>query len=229
MVCMAAGCSMGKQLNKSNDALHFYEFYEKWINTYLLRDQAPQAPEQLGLMVEHFQACLSRFLASSERFGSWGWKNPRSMLVLPFLHAFFSELRFIHVVRDGRDIAYSKNQNQLRKHGEALLGAKPEGLSEPMQSIAFWSKANMLAARYGEEEMGDYYLRCKFEDMCWQPKTTVEQIADFLKSQIEDESSIVEAIKVPDSIGVWRNEQMAEQTKLTGAGLPGLRYFGYLT
>ena len=31
-------------------------------------------------------------------------------------------LRFLHVVRDGRDMAFSDNQVQLRKHGDAVLG-----------------------------------------------------------------------------------------------------------
>ena len=48
-------------------------------------------------------------------------KNPRSMFLLPFFDSYFPALKFIHIVRDGRDMAYSKNQNQLHKHGSTLL------------------------------------------------------------------------------------------------------------
>ena len=52
----------------------------------------------------------------------WGWKEPRSVYLLPFLAAELPGLRFLHVVRDGRDMAFSENQVQLRKHGDAVLG-----------------------------------------------------------------------------------------------------------
>ena len=59
---------------------------------------------------------------------AWGWKEPRSIYLLPFFHRHLPGLRFLHVVRDGRDMAFSENQNQLRKHGEARV-SRPEGRS----------------------------------------------------------------------------------------------------
>ena len=81
----------------------------------------------------------------------WGWKEPRSIYLLPFLHRHLPSLRFLHVVRDGRDMALSANQNQLRKHGDAA--AIPADLSPPERSIALWSWVNLTAARYGEEHL----------------------------------------------------------------------------
>ena len=37
----------------------------------------------------------------------WGWKGPRSIYFLPFYQAVFGDhFRFLHVMRDGRDVAY---------------------------------------------------------------------------------------------------------------------------
>ena len=36
------------------------------------------------------------------------------------------KLRFVHWMRDGRDMAFSENQQQLRKHGETVLGPKQD-------------------------------------------------------------------------------------------------------
>ena len=94
----------------------------------------------------------------------WGWKEPRSVYLLPFLAAELPGLRFLHVVRDGRDMAFSENQVQLRKHGDAVLGASDE--PEALRSIALWREVNLRAADFGERELGDRYLRIRFEDLC---------------------------------------------------------------
>ncbi len=228
MVCIAAGYKMGMQLNKSYDALYFTKFFKNWINPYLLRQQVPLHSGQIKNMEEQFQECLLRFRAPIKHFGNWGWKNPRSMLMLPFLDSYFPALKFVHVVRDGRDMAYSKNQNQPSKHGIALLSAEHKNLPPQLYSMAFWSKANMLAAKYGEEVMGDRYIRCRFEDICLEPMPSLKRLSDFLKVQIKDTSEVTNRIRTPDSIGRWRTIQAAERVELSSVGQFGLEYFGYL-
>ena len=61
--------------------------------------------------------------------GSVGLEGASEHLPPSFFHAISPALRFLHVVRDGRDMALSENQNQLRKHGEAA--PIPEDLPPP--------------------------------------------------------------------------------------------------
>src|SRR5213075_744488 len=88
----------------------------------------------------------------------------RSIYLLPFLHAQFAQLKFIHVMRDGRDMALSQNQNQLRKHGRAVLswGERLFG-SIPERSVLLWEKVNSQAADYGKARLRESYLRVRFE------------------------------------------------------------------
>ena len=58
---------------------------------------------------------------------AWGWKEPRSIYLVPFLDAAMPSLRFLHFVRDGRDMAFSENQNQLR---QARRRRAPRGAAE---------------------------------------------------------------------------------------------------
>ena len=90
----------------------------------------------------------------------WGWKAPRTILILPFVHELFAGMRAIHLVRDGRDMAYSRNQQQMRRHAPLLLNNDHNEASEPVRSIAFWANVNLAAARYGERELGPNYLAC---------------------------------------------------------------------
>jgi hypothetical protein len=92
-------------------------------------------------------------------------------------------LRFLHFLRDGRDIAFSKNQNQLNWHGRAVLGDELEKARTATRSLALWNRVNLAAAEYGERHLGPRYLRVRFEDLCSDPRVTVESIFEFLGSR----------------------------------------------
>ena len=53
--------------------------------------------------------------------GRWGWKEPNTHIVADRLIELWPEFRYIHVYRDGRDMALSANQNQLKFWGPRVL------------------------------------------------------------------------------------------------------------
>ena len=56
----------------------------------------------------------------------------------------FPQFQFIHVIRDGRDMATAGNQLQRDKHAAALFGAAD---GDPRVTAArLWAKANSQAA-----------------------------------------------------------------------------------
>jgi hypothetical protein len=117
-----AGFFMGTNLNVAQDALDFKDFHDRWINLYLSEKRTQMPRAQKELMVKEFQVCVKKHRNSiPDENMKWGWKAPRSILLLPFIHSQYQQMKFIHVIRDGRDIAYSKNKNQLKKHGKVLL------------------------------------------------------------------------------------------------------------
>ena len=54
-----------------------------------------------------------------------GWKAPVSMLLLPLLREAFGPIKFLHVVRDGRDVSFSDNKSPVKKFYNTYYG-KPE-------------------------------------------------------------------------------------------------------
>ena len=136
-IVQRAGMFVGSDLNRSLDALDFAAFFDRWVG----RELTPGAAAELRALVAR----------QHEEAGGrpWGWKEPRSVYLLPFLAAELPGLRFLHVVRDGRDMALSENQVQLRKHGDAVLGASDE--PEALRSIALWREINLRAADFGEQ------------------------------------------------------------------------------
>jgi sulfotransferase family protein len=232
-IARRAGYNLGSNLNSAEDALEFYSFHDRWINRFVWAGDGNRAltDSEAGEMERDFQSALGRHLPAATREAPgtrWGWKAPRSIYLLPFLITQFERLKFIHVLRDGRDMALSPNQNQLRKHGRAVLSWK-ERLFNPLpeRSLLLWHRVNRRAAEYGEENMGQNYLRIRFEDLCSQPVETTAKILLFLGVQMDPEPLARTEISSPLTIGRWQTcpPQMIARFKAIAA--VSLRKFGY--
>ena len=84
-------------------------------------------------------------------------------------------MSFLHLVRDGRDMALSDNQNQPKKHYQALFGDAYEACHDaaPECAIRLWATANSQVADWGERELGNRYMRVRFEDVCASPRVVM--------------------------------------------------------
>jgi hypothetical protein len=109
-----------------------------------------------------------------------GWKNPRSIFLLPVLDQLIPRLRYVHVVRDGLAMASSANQAQLAKHGSVVLPDFARGLPDAQRSLVLWAMVNAAAADYGTT-MEARYLRLRYEDMCADPASATARLAALLE------------------------------------------------
>jgi hypothetical protein len=219
---------IGTKLNASEDALNFGSYSDCWINTFMARHNTPLWSITETEMKRDLQVTLEKHLASlGTSLQLWGWKEPRSIYLLPFFHGQFHRLKFLHVVRDGRDMALSSNQNQLRKHGDTLLGPEEAHWSQPLRSIALWSRVNLRAADYGEKYLRDQYLLIRFEDLCAEPIPTIRCVFDFfgLKGDVSEIARL--EVRPPSSLGRWQNQGQELQEALHRIGRTALRKFGY--
>jgi hypothetical protein len=200
-------------LNRSLDALDFAAFFDRWVG----REPTPAAAAELRALIARQHA--------DARGRPWGWKEPRSVYLLPLLAAELPGLRFLHVVRDGRDMALSENQMQLRKHGDAVLGASDE--PQALRSIALWREVNLQAADFGERELGDRYLRVRFEDLCAEPAATVAEVMRFFGLDGDAGEIAAAEVKAPASLGRWREADPQLRATLSERAADALERFGY--
>lgn len=217
-----AGLFTGTELNESEDAWKFGDFSDRWIDVFL--SQSPLSAGTERAMLDDLSALVREHCAPLASGQPWGWKEPRSIYLLPFFHRQLPVLRFLHVVRDGRDMALSTNQNQLRKHGHAAR--IPPDLPEAERSISLWSWVNLAAARYGEEHLGDRYLRIRFEDLCTSPVEIANDVLRFFELS-GDSALALDAVSAPGSLGRWRNESTATIARLEEHGGQALVELGY--
>jgi hypothetical protein len=232
-IAQKVGYFFGTNLNEPQDALEFVDYHDKWINRYIQKDP-PVSEVELEAMRQELFATLSRHLGNdvprvSEPGYRWGWKAPRSIYLLPLFHAQFPKLKYIHVLRDGRDMAFSKNQNQLRKHGkEVLTFSERWFLPLAIRSLLLWDRVNLRAAEYGATNLGDNYLAVRFEDLCQKPTETVQRILKFLNVDANAEELARTEISPPNTIGRWRSQPAGMIAELERRGEKSLRRFGYL-
>ena len=235
-----SGYYLGTNLNRAGDALDIGHFMRRWLDRYLgktdwiaetLRGTDRSRFGYPLAMAEDFALTLEDHRGALEDAQAmWGWKAPRTILIFPFVHELFDGMRAIHLVRDGRDMAYSRNQQQMRRHAPQLLNADLNEASEPERSIAFWAHVNLAAARYGERELGENYLRMRYEDICNDPPGAVVQLLDFIDSPASRESMqrvATEKIRPSSSIGRWREHEDSELDRLHEIAGEALREFGY--
>ncbi len=220
-ILRTGGAYLGSRLNHAEDALDLGEYNARWIRRWLTHPRGSDGPMRTELA-----GVLHQHLSGMEEPGPWGWKVPKSILLLPFLDGAMPQLRFVHVIRDGRDMAFSENQTHLRKHGDAILG--DTGAVEPRRSIALWAEINERAATYAEEHLGDRYLRVRFEDLCADPETVAARILDFGGLDADARKCAAE-VEPPASIGRWRARDAALIAELEEVAGPALRRFGYLS
>ncbi len=230
-IVRAGGMFIGTNLNKSEDALDFGDFSDRWINTFIARRKWPLLRGAVERrMVADLDAVLARHYAPLRQSATarpWGWKEPRSIYLLPFLHRRFPQMKFLHLVRDGRDMAFSENQNQLRKHGDTLLKYRERFVSPALRSSILWNRVNLSAAEYGENILREGYLRVRFEDLCNDPVPAVQRILDFFELSGDAHEIARSEVDSPASLGRWQIENKETAIRVQRAAETALRKFDY--
>lgn len=232
-IMRAGGMFIGSRLlTDTEDAVPFKGYFDRWVNAFMDQSArwAQPAPRLEHLMAEELPELLREHCKDMQNGTSaWGWKAPRSIYLLPFWNRVFPRMRFLHVVRDGRDMAFSANQNQVRQHSCSLLDAGEEAMRLPSRAILLWSRLNLMTAQFGETHLGDRYLRVKFEDLCREPHAVIQLLYDFLGLKGDIQRIGVDEVNPPASLGCWRGKPSDMIAELEATGAQGLAHMGYVT
>jgi hypothetical protein len=228
-IVRAGGMYTGTNLNDYEDALELAGFSDRWINRIVTEGLNDLSDEVLAALTDDLAATLEQHRSTLPPDAvAWGWKEPRSIYLISLFNRLMPGFRFLHFVRDGRDMAFSDNQQQLRKHGEAVLPPETASWKRPVRSIALWTYVNTQAADYGEQHMPGRYLRVRFEDLCSDPVATVGQLYDFFGLQ-GDVALAAAEVQPPRTLGRWQKARKGVVADLHAVAAPALERFGYLT
>lgn len=101
----------------------------------------------------------------------WGDKTPEYINDLPILNALFPEAQYIHIIRDGRDVALSSQGTFFSRKNIIQLAFS-------------WQKAVKIGQSFGRQLPESRYFELKYETLMQEPDKVITQLAHFV--QIED-------------------------------------------
>lgn len=139
----------------------------------------------------------------------WGWKEPNTHMFIDRLINLEPGIHYIHVMRNGLDMAYSINQSQLKLWGPVVLGERFE--YSPCGSLRFWRWAHERVLDIAES-MGSQFLLVNFDALCQSPETEVLRIFEYLNIDANDEliNKLTGTVRIPDSFGRHRYQSKTD-------------------
>ena len=142
----------------------------------------------------------------------WGWKEPNTHIYIDHLDSYYENLKFIHVIRHGLDMAFSNNQRQLFNWG-SFFGVEVPHISKliPVASLKYWIRANQRAISVGQKMGKNRFLLVNFDELCSSPEREIRKIISFLEldSSTLDLRSLCELPRVPKSAGRYLKKDLS--------------------
>lgn len=144
-------------------------------------------------------------------------KTPGHSLLADSLADYFSDAQFIHIIRDGRDVASSMLKHpwiaaELQEvHSVFWFRLLPETFKKEWQQLSVWQRGVLRWAVYVNSARQIYsssgrYLEISYEDICRSPNECFQSILCFLKLQeFQDLNCQLSEIK-PHRIERWRSD-----------------------
>jgi len=134
--------------------------------------------------------------ASGKELPAFGWKDPRNTFTLPVWKQVFPNLRTVHIVRHGVDVAASL----ARRHSQALRAATGEAVPSALTVIRDhtlgvlssrrgWTLAEALTmweqyvekARQESARLSERALEVRYEDLLTAPEQVIRALVGFCR------------------------------------------------
>ena len=209
----------------------------------------PDVVEQLaGSAREALAAQIARFAGPADWHletsaappPAFGWKDPRNTFTLPVWKAVFPNLRAIHIIRHGVDVAASL----ARRHGAAMRAATGESAPSALtvirdnalgilssrrgwtlpEAFTMWEQY-VEKARQECAALGPRALEIRYEDLLFEPEKVVPVIAEFCGVTLQDRQVAPPGGLQRDRAFAFRAD--ADLVDFAGYGRDALARYGY--
>jgi hypothetical protein len=184
-----------------------------------------------------FMRIVMEEIARNQHVPRWAIYDPDNVLHIHRIKRDIPEALFVHIIRDGRDIAVS-----LKKMGEFRpfpWSRKPRGIQE---TAVYWEWMVRTGQRHGSQIPQDY-IEIRYEELVSDPRRTLAELGEFLDHKLdydliqstglgrlrESNSSFREDERQKDNpVNRWKEklstEEVAELEGLLGSCLEELGY-----
>lgn len=145
---------------------------------------------------------MTSFIAhtnSGKAHDTWGWKVPYTHVLIDRFLEWYPDLKYIHITRNGLDMAFNKNQNQLGNWGPVFLSRDVE--QTPRDSLAYWCAVHRRMAQL-TEQYPTRIFHLDYDKLITNPRPELAAMFEFLGAGLDDAAldAFAEQIFVPKSV-----------------------------
>jgi hypothetical protein len=219
---------MATPLNRALDAVEWPPFQQ-----LLTPVMTARYPRELIInnALHVFEELLLQHGNSLHHGARVGWKVPDTFHWLEEFSGFFDDFQYVHLVRNGLDMAYSSNKNQIKNWASAISLAieySANGNIQPRSMLEYWLTANERALATADRCMHGNILVLRFEQLCLNPTRELRRLLEFLHIDCSDEqvAQMTAMVRTPGSVG--RYLQFNWKADFSTNQLDRLARLGYL-
>ena len=239
-----AGIAMGAHLNESWDSLDVLELVEYLVTRYypdyspLWRVDQPADRELQRLIGRVFERHLEGIAAGRR----WGWKLCETVYILPVLDYCFPGAQFVHLIRDGRDVAFCDhkapdsplwrkiyfNTDRIRTQGGLRLSGPAYRRRSHLYNAIHWTNSVATGRAYGAM-LRERYLEVRYEHLCRDLVGAATPVLEALG--IADPAAAIDRLQpavFTSSVGKFRRFPARWLKRVTAIEKPLLLELGYL-
>lgn len=147
----------------------------KWFRRWGLDDDEVRAEVARAEPSDYADGirCLYRVFARSRGKSRYGDKTPNYISEIPSLAGLFPEARFVHLIRDGRDVACAFiDQEKMR----------PNGIGE---AALLWRERVSAGRSAGKELVPERYHELRYEYLVEDPEGALRELCAFLELEYD--------------------------------------------
>jgi hypothetical protein len=229
-VLIQAGIYMGDDLNDANDNLLFTRLFKDPVRykrsskkdlhrrldifrKYMSRDSISPA----GYLELCRIASSNRIFPSQREFylrmakkilkgkvirQDWGWKEPNTQIYVDHILEYFKNLKYIHVIRHGLDMAFSTNRQQLKNWGwkfDIHLSGQENEYELTQKQLDYWIRSN----HFVNDIISHHPHRCliiEHDAFCKDPVPQIDRMLSFCGIVIPEKTR-AEVYRIPKDTG----------------------------
>lgn len=178
-------------------------------------------------------------VAQQQGVERWADNTPAHLLYIPQIKAAFPDALFIHILRDGRDVATSWDRiGWPAEHGR-FPWDRGHGL---LVCAACW-EWTVRKGRQMARGLGPNYLEVHYEDLVRRPRETLRTLGEFIQHDLDYDRiqrNAVGTVRTPNTsfydapsdektktVGRWKNLKGPDVERMEAMLAPLLRELGY--
>ena len=152
---------------------------------------------------------LNSHSAGSHPSIAWGWKEPNTHILSERLLEYHPTLRYVHVVRNGLDMAYNRNQNQTEFWAPIFLGEDCQ--PSPKTTLKYWCSVHRRIQGISQAYPGRVLI-VNYDKFCLHTEQEARRILTFAGLSMSDAllQDFSNSVHLPQSSGIFRTKNIED-------------------